>query len=316
MKADPRDTIEIFISYARKDEKYRKSLEKQLKVLKREHLINVWHDREIVPGMEWQQEIDSHLNAADVILLLISPDFMASDYCYGIEMEKAIERHKRRESYVIPIIIRHTYWKSSPIGKLQALPTDGVPVTDPSWYTLDKAFLDVAEGIRKVIEIIQKESLPKAKKEWLHNEALQMLAAIVQSSADAIVSITLDGIITSWNQAAEKLYGYAAHEILGQYFALIIPRDQREGLAMILLSKVRVGEGVMLYDTTGLRKDGSMVSVFITVSPVKDVKGKIMGASISARDISKQKRLETELWRSRQQIEELWMRANLQYHIP
>ena len=165
MEAEPTDTIEIFICYAREDEDYRKSLEKQLRVLKRQHLINVWHDREIAPGMEWQQEIDSHLNAANVILLLVSPDFMDSDYCYGIEMVKAMERHERREAYVIPIIIRPIYWEKAPFGKLQALPRDGVPVSSHTWHSLDEAFFNVAEGIRKVIESIQEEHQLKLREQ-------------------------------------------------------------------------------------------------------------------------------------------------------
>jgi uncharacterized protein (DUF924 family) len=165
MEAEPTDTIEIFICYAHEDEEYRKSLEKQLRVLKRQHFINVWHDREIVPGMEWQREIDSHLNTAEVILLLISPDFMDSDYCYGIEMVRAMERHECGETQVIPIIIRHVYWEKAPFGKLQALPKDGVPVTDQRWHSLDIAFFDVAEGIRKVIETIQEEQKRKAEEE-------------------------------------------------------------------------------------------------------------------------------------------------------
>ena len=178
MGAEPTDTIEIFICYAREDEEYRKGLEKQLRVLKRQHLINVWHDREIAPGMEWRQVIDSHLNAAHVILLLISPDFMDSDYCYGIEMIKAIEQHELGEAHVIPIIIRHVYWEKAPFGKLQALPTDGIPVTDRHWHTLDSAFFNVAEGIRQVIELIQQERLRKAEEEQLRQAEQERLRIV------------------------------------------------------------------------------------------------------------------------------------------
>ncbi len=95
-------SIEIFFCYAREDENLRKGLEKQLRALKRQGLIDLWHDREIAPGLEWESEIDKHLNTAQVILLLISPDFMDSDYCYGIEMKKAIERHDNKRAIVIP----------------------------------------------------------------------------------------------------------------------------------------------------------------------------------------------------------------------
>src|SRR5205809_6123317 len=145
-------SIEIFFCYAREDEVLRQGLEKQLRALRRQGIINLWHDRNISPGAEWEHEIDRHLKTANIILLLISPDFMDSDYCYGIEMKRAMERHERGEAYVVPIILRPVYWKKAPFGKLQALPTDAKPVTDPDWHNLDRAFFNVAEGIRETVE--------------------------------------------------------------------------------------------------------------------------------------------------------------------
>jgi tetratricopeptide (TPR) repeat protein len=144
--------IELFICYAREDEELRKGLEKQLRALRRQGLIEVWHDREISAGTEWEREIDKHLNSAQIILLLVSPDFMDSDYCYGIEMKQALERHERGEARVIPVILRPVYWYGEPLGKLQALPTDGKPVISSSWHNKDEAFFDVAEGIYRAIK--------------------------------------------------------------------------------------------------------------------------------------------------------------------
>ena len=93
------------------------------------------------------------MNTAQIILLLVSPDFMASDYCYGIEMQRALERHDRGEARVIPIILRPVYWQGL-LGKLQALPTDAKPVMSSSWQFQDEAFFNVTEGIRKVVEQI------------------------------------------------------------------------------------------------------------------------------------------------------------------
>src|SRR5437660_81371 len=121
-------SIEIFFCYAREDEGLRQGLEKQLRALQRQEIIDLWHDRDISAGTEWEREIDKHLNTARIILLLISPDFMGSDYCYGKEMKLAMERHERREARVIPIILRPIYWQGAPFGKLQALPTDAEPV--------------------------------------------------------------------------------------------------------------------------------------------------------------------------------------------
>jgi uncharacterized protein (UPF0297 family) len=142
--------ISIFYSYAHEDELLRQQLEKHLAVLRRQGLISEWYDRQIIAGTEWVHEIDTHLETASIILLLVSPDFIASDYCYESEMNRAIERHKAGEALVIPIILRPVDWHGSPFGNLQALPKDGKPVT--SWTNRDEAFLDIAEGLRRVIE--------------------------------------------------------------------------------------------------------------------------------------------------------------------
>jgi len=144
------DKVKIFFCYAHEDERLMKKLKIHLKPLQHEELIDVWHDRDISAGLDWEHEIDKHLNEAQIILLLVSPDFMASDYCYGIEMKQAIERHKRGEAYVIPIILRHVHWHRALFGKLQSLPTDGKPVK--SWQDQDKAFLTVVAGILKAVE--------------------------------------------------------------------------------------------------------------------------------------------------------------------
>ncbi len=151
--------VEIFYSYSHKDETLREELEKRLSLLKWQGIITDWHDRRIVAGQEWIGEIDTHLNTADVILLLISPDFMASTYCYGIEVKHAMERHERGETRVIPIILRPVYWQGAPFGKLQPLPTDGKPVKSRYWHNLDEAFFNVAEGIRKVVQELSVHSL-------------------------------------------------------------------------------------------------------------------------------------------------------------
>jgi Biotin-requiring enzyme/TIR domain len=142
--------INLYVSYVHEDVRFAKKLKTHLGPLQKEGLIELWQDRDISAGMEWEQQINERLNEAHIILFLISPDFIASDYCYSIEMKQALERYERGEAYVIPIILRHTYWQSAPFGKLQVLPTDGKPVTSAGWHNVDEAFLDVAEGIRLV----------------------------------------------------------------------------------------------------------------------------------------------------------------------
>jgi hypothetical protein len=142
--------VEVFFSYSHRDEEFRGELEKHLTMLKRQGWISGWHDRKITAGTEWEGQIDAHLNAAGVILLLVSVDFLASHYCYDIELKRAMERHEAGHARVIPIILRPCDWKAAPFGKLQALPKDARPVTE--WRSRDKAFTDVALGIRAAVE--------------------------------------------------------------------------------------------------------------------------------------------------------------------
>lgn len=144
--------VEIFCCYARQDEALLNKLKTHLSPLQREGLIDVWHDRNISAGILWEQEISQHLNSAHIILLLVSPDFMASDYCYSVEMKRAIERHERKEARVIPIILRPVHWQDTPLGSLQALPTDGKPIT--TWRRRDDAYWDIINGIKKLVKLL------------------------------------------------------------------------------------------------------------------------------------------------------------------
>jgi hypothetical protein len=156
-RAEP---VMVFISYSHKDQELREELEKHLKILKRQGLIKTWHDRRITAGTEWRGAIDENLTSASLVLLLVSPDFMASDYCYDVEVERAMSRHELRQARIVPIILRQVMWDQAPFAKLQALPTDGKAVT--AWENLDAALDDVARGIRAAVESMLSETAPKA----------------------------------------------------------------------------------------------------------------------------------------------------------
>jgi hypothetical protein len=143
------DKLQVFLCYARQDESLCDELDKHLKGLERNGMIDVWYDRKISVGTPWEIEIDRRLKAAQIVLLLVSPDFMSSEYCYSIEMQWAVQRHKLGETYVIPVILRPVHWQFAPFGHLQALPQNAVPVTE--WRSLDQAFLTVVEEVRKVV---------------------------------------------------------------------------------------------------------------------------------------------------------------------
>jgi len=140
----------LFYSYSHKDETLRNELETHLKLLQRQGLLESWYDRNIEAGAEWRQNIDDNLERADIILLLVSADFIASDYCYATEMTRALERCKQKDARVIPVILRDVNWTKAPFAELQALPKDGLAVT--KWGDKDSAWRNVSEGIQKVVE--------------------------------------------------------------------------------------------------------------------------------------------------------------------
>jgi internalin A len=146
----------LFYSYSHRDEDLRNELETHLKLLQRQGLIETWNDRKIEAGDDWKRRIDENLERADIILLLVSADFIASDYCYEKEMNRALEREKNGEARVIPVIVRDVNWKSAPFAKLQALPKNGKAVT--KWRPKDTAWRNVSEGIEKAAEQIRKKT--------------------------------------------------------------------------------------------------------------------------------------------------------------
>ena len=146
--------IEVFYAYAEMDENLRQELDKHLSLLRQQGLITTWHKRLITAGTDWTQVIAMHLNTASVILLLISADFFASDYCSGVEMRRAMERHEANEARVIPILLRPVDWYDAPFSKLAVLPSDREPIT--AWHNRDRAFADVAAGIRAALEEVQR----------------------------------------------------------------------------------------------------------------------------------------------------------------
>ncbi len=153
--------LKTFFCYAHKDKQLLYRLKIHLKPLQRQGLIDMCYDGDISAGTEWEPEITRYLKVAQVILLLVSPDFIASDYCYSVEMQLAIERHRQEEVCVIPIILRSSFWRLTPLVNLQALPKDAKPVIGPAWRNQDEAFFNVSEGICAAVEKIL--SLPSSK---------------------------------------------------------------------------------------------------------------------------------------------------------
>lgn len=193
--------VKVFFSYAHRDEDLLEKLVRHLALLKREITITAWHDREIVAGNQWAEEIRDHLQSADLILLLVSADFIASDYCYAIELKQAMKRHYNREATVIPIILRSVDWQNAPFGQLQALPKDAKPIT--SWTNEDEAFLSVVQGIRRAVEeIIRRKHQPlpreQSQYEQVHDSRPREQSASRHRTTVNPTAICIGMILLGW----------------------------------------------------------------------------------------------------------------------
>ncbi|MEH2421084.1 MAG: toll/interleukin-1 receptor domain-containing protein [Nostoc sp.] len=143
----------VFFCYSHRDETLRDELEVHLSMLKRQGFIEMWHDRRITAGEELDKAISKNLEEADIILLLVSSDFLASNYCYDIEMQRAMQKHEQRESHIIPVILRSCDWRSAPFSKLLVTPTDGKPIK--KFPDQDDAFLEVVNAVKATITRLQ-----------------------------------------------------------------------------------------------------------------------------------------------------------------
>ena len=159
-----KNSLSLFMSYSHRDEVFRSELTAHLSPLKHQGLIVDWTDRQIQPGSEWGYEIMSELSEADLIVLLISADFVNSEYCYGIEMERALSKHRDGSACVIPVIARPCVWQGLPFGELQALPPEGKPIS--KWPDRDSAYVSVVQGIENVARELLKNSHELAS-EWM-----------------------------------------------------------------------------------------------------------------------------------------------------
>ena len=160
---DPNRAISVFCSYSHKDAELRNELADHLVPLERAGLIDVWHDRKIPPGAEWEDAIDWHLASSDIVLLLVSASFIASPFCWHKEMTTALARHARGEARVIPVILQPCLWQESPFAGLQAVPKDGKAVT--KWRNRQDAYLDIAKGIRMAAKELRSKRAPTARAE-------------------------------------------------------------------------------------------------------------------------------------------------------
>lgn len=199
----------IFFSYSHADEDLRDHLEKHLSMLKRQGVITAWHDRRITAGSHIDYAISRELELADVVLLLVSPDFLASDYCYDVEMTRAMERHAAGNCRVIPVILRHCDWHSASFGKLLATPKDGKPVK--SFPDLDEAFLQVEQAIKAaLVKDVTSPSIPQSRHPVPSSPARMLEASEPRSSNLRIRK--------SFTEADKDKYQDESFEFIAKFF--------------------------------------------------------------------------------------------------
>ena len=229
--------IKLFVSYSHRDERLRRQLQEHLHALKSGGLIEEWHDRKIVPGQEWEGVINENLENSGIILLLVSSSFIASEYCNDMEMARALERHDSGEARVIPVILRPVDWRDARFACLQALPTNGRPVT--KWSNRDEAWLTVSRGIREAAEDLRSrpetprpvegarhyrkavesvwadERLNRQELEWLDEYAtaeLGLSPSEVSAIECEVMGASKEAIIEHQAQLAEDRYRTAVEE--------------------------------------------------------------------------------------------------------
>jgi hypothetical protein len=143
-------SVELFCAYSHKDHELQEEFKKSLAVLTWRKWVDIWTDHRIDPGIPWEEEISTHLNHAGIIVLLVSADFLSSDYCYRREMLAALDRAKRRTAVVLPIIVRPCEWSDAPFAPLQVLPRNGKAIT--LWDNRDGAWTEVAFNIKTLVK--------------------------------------------------------------------------------------------------------------------------------------------------------------------
>ncbi|GHO98356.1 hypothetical protein KSF_084040 [Reticulibacter mediterranei] len=221
--------ITVFYSYARKDKLLRDRLAYHLKLLEKQGYIASWSDQDVKPGQEWSKEKSKMLASADIILLLVSHEFIATNYCESTEVDIALQRHEAGEAWVIPILLRSVDWETSAIGKLQALPYDLKPVA--LCPDRDKAFTEISKNIRSLVMDLQKErdkeTNNKTDDDTTPPPDRTVTTSRKKKKRDLYKTINADYSI------GEKMKHYA--RIIKRNFSLHAANKRSKGLSLILL---------------------------------------------------------------------------------
>jgi len=239
-EASPAPPVSLFYSYAHEDEALRDELRGHLKILERRGLLSSWHDREITPGEDWHSRIDAQLQMADLVLLLVSKDFIESDYIFGRELTVAMQRHEAGLSTVVPIVVRAIDIEPEdrdafPFLRLQGLPTDLRPVT--SWPNRDEAWTNVAKGLRATVKAIHEKkaaAAPRSARRGMPQSSppVEESAPRPDAAQDPVLSEVVDGFMARVHDANAQRGGAPMDEatLRAQAMGLIDEPDQKRVL--------------------------------------------------------------------------------------
>lgn len=277
----------IFISYSHIDESFRLELETHLALLKRKDVIETWSDRKIIPGEKWGTEIDNNLNESNIILFLISADFIASDYCYDIEASAAIAMHAQGRATLIPIIIRPTDWQESPFGIHQALPKDAKAITN--WQNRDEAWLNVIAGLKKALSKplpltllnsahtteIEKVRFSHKHTQWLEDTEIKFSNG-ANGNHIKLQDIFVFPDIKLLTEAIDKLATIVSSEVvcddLGSYLIFGDEQSGKTSLAKTIIHKLKQKNEHAIY-LNGGDITSSLIEKFIEDAAAKQFQG-------------------------------------------
>lgn len=198
--------VKLFFSYSHKDEELRNELETHLVLLRRQGVIASWHDRRITAGSDMGKAISAELESSQIILLLISAHFLASDYCFEKEMTRSLEKHNEGSANVIPVILHPCDWHSAPFGHLRATPTDGKPVS--MYANQHEAFAIVAKDVREAAEAFR-------RREWSPHEAAESASDVVPSSVERSSNLRIK---RKFDDHERDAFLEDAYEYIARYF--------------------------------------------------------------------------------------------------
>jgi cold shock CspA family protein len=299
--------LRVFCSYSRRDEEHLNDLRDWLRPLERQGLIEWWHDREISPGWEWEEAIDKHLRTADIVLLLVSPTFMGSEYVYEKEIRVAVEKHERGEARVIPIIVRPADWEWPPLNKLQAIPKDAKPIT--TWRNQDEAWLDVVRGIRRASEEFATERQERIAKERYRKAVDEAWADKKLSDAEAE---QLGGLASELGLATETIADLE-REVMDDSKEAILERQERAAREKEHKERLK-----RLYARAReLHRDRewqAVVNVFGQIHAEEPDYPDPEGLQESSREALENARQEDTLRRYREAVERAWTNDELNRH--